>query len=150
MRWPVVESVGNCKWLVCSVQLFRLLHCHLSSVPFSSRECKHYGLNFIYMDLDLLSMYCFCGYHPRSFISFCMLSHEFIGNGLQKLRLLPLVCTMCASVGGAGWLLNWTQVPFGFLRSFFFSDCFTSPSSGSCLCSLDSIHTFILLGECHP
>lgn len=121
MKWPVVESVGNCKWLVCSVQLFRVLHCHLSSpISFSSCECKCYGLNFMYMDIDLLSMCCFCGYHPRSFISFCTLSHKFIGNGLQKLRLLPLVCTVCASVGGAGWLLSWTQVPFVFLRSFIF------------------------------
>lgn len=121
MKWPVVESVGNCKWLVCSVQLFKVLHCHVSSpISFSSCECKCYGLNFMYTDIDLLSMCCFCGYHPRSFISFCTLSHKFIGNGLQKLRLLPLVCTMCASVGGAGWLLSWTQVPFVFLRSFIF------------------------------
>lgn len=140
VKWPGVEGVGCCKWLVQCAAV-EILHCLLSSpVPFSSRECKHYWLNVIYMDVDLLSVCCFCGYHPRSFISFYTLSHEFIGNGLQQLRLLPLVCTMCASVGRAGWLLSWTQVTFCFLPSFFFSDCFT----------WGSIHTFILLGECHP
>ena len=58
----------------------------------------------------------------------------------------------CASLGGAGWCLNWTQIPFSMASFFFWSFSFTYFKKLSQLvgCIICSIHTLILLARILP
>ena len=58
----------------------------------------------------------------------------------------------CASLGGAGWCLNWTQIPFSMASFFFWSFSFTYFRRLSRLleCLICSIDTLILLARILP
>ena len=45
--------------------------------------------------------------------------------GSNSLGSFPLVLMKCASLGGTGWYLSWTQVPFSLVSFFFWSFSFT-------------------------
>ena len=58
----------------------------------------------------------------------------------------------CASLGGAGWCLNWTQIPFSMASFFFWSFSFPYFRRLSRLleCLICSIDTLILLARILP